>query len=83
MRGFLLKIEAGGKVGPKRAAAGQLWVPLHGSGWIASADGVKWRLQAGHAVFIPKGEMYVQGTEKGVMGLLVQVDDMRQLVSTA
>ena len=69
---YAVHFVPGGVIGPHPAGYDQLFLVVHGSGWIAGADGVRLELGANHGAFVPKGELHSKGSEGGLLALMVQ-----------
>jgi len=54
----------------------QLFVVLHGHGWVSGADGRRSNLQAGQAVYWAAGEPHESGTEAGMLCIAVQSSNL-------
>lgn len=68
----------GGVIGPHPAGYDQVFLVVHGSGWIAGADGLRLELGANHGAFVPKGELHSKGSETGLLALMVQASAFTQ-----
>jgi quercetin dioxygenase-like cupin family protein len=77
-RVHLVVFDAGGSIGPHEAGFGQLFVPLHGAGWIAGADGTAVPISPGTAGFIRRGEIHSKGSDTGMTALMIQVRDLAE-----
>ena len=73
---YCIVFGAGGRIGPHEAGFGQLFLPLHGSGWIAGEDGERVKIGPGQAVYVARGEIHSKGTDEGMTALMIQVRDL-------
>jgi quercetin dioxygenase-like cupin family protein len=73
---YVLYFEPGGEIGPHEAGFGQILFAVAGDGWVADEDGVRRKLAAGDAAFIPRGEQHSKGSESGLTALMIQVRDL-------
>lgn len=72
----VVRIEAGGVIGPHEAGFGQFFLVVSGLGWAAGANGERWTLHAGQAAYIERGEMHSKGAQSDLVALMVQVGDL-------
>jgi len=72
----VVRIEAGGMIGPHEAGFCQLFQVIFGVGWAAGPDGVRCSLEAGQAAFIARGEVHSKGAETNMIALMVQVEQL-------
>jgi quercetin dioxygenase-like cupin family protein len=77
----ILRIEAGGAIGPHEAGFGQLYVIVSGRGWVAGPDAKRIPIAAGEAACIRKGEVHAKGADEAVVALVVQVEALVRLES--
>ena len=70
---YLIRIDAGGAIGPHRTEFSQLFVPLEGSAWVSGSDGVRQSVRPGQIACIEVGETHSKGSEGGLTALMVQV----------
>lgn len=73
---YCVYVEAGGRIGPHPTGFGQLFLIVHGSGWVAGADGVRISLRSGQGAYFPRGEMHEKGSETGMTAVMLQVADL-------
>ncbi len=71
-----LRIEAGGEVGPHETGSGQLFVPIHGRGWVREGE-QEAALEVGRAAYFPRGVIHAKGSDVGLLALVVQVKDLK------
>ncbi len=72
----VVRIEAGGMIGPHVAGFCQLFLVISGVGWAAGSDGARYQLEAGQGAFIARGEMHSKGAESTLLALIVQVEQL-------
>lgn len=72
----VVRIEAGGMIGPHEAGFCQLFQVISGVGWAAGSDGARCPLEAGQAAFIARGEMHSKGAESNLLAVIVQVEQL-------
>jgi quercetin dioxygenase-like cupin family protein len=71
----VVRIEAGGMIGPHEAGFGQLFHVVSGVGWVAGQDHKRHRLEAGQAAFFSRGEVHSKGAEADLLAFMFQVED--------
>lgn len=69
---YAVHIVPGGSIGPHPAGFDQLFLVVHGSGWVAGADGVRLRVGTNRGAFVPTGEVHSKGSETGMVAVMVQ-----------
>ena len=72
----VVRIEAGGMIGPHEAGFCQLFQVISGVGWAAGSDGVRCPLGVGQAAFIARGEIHSKGAESNLLALIIQVEQL-------
>lgn len=72
----VVRMHAGGEIGPHAAGFGQLFVVISGVGWLAGPDGARTVLEAGQAAHVARGTVHSKGAVSDVTALIVQVRDM-------
>ena len=70
-----LRIEAGGEVGAHETGFGQLFIPIHGRGWVREGE-QEATVEVGQAAFLPRGVVHAKGSDVGLLALVVQVGDL-------
>jgi hypothetical protein len=70
----VIEIGAGGVVARHPAVVPQLFVVVHGSGWISGADGRREAIAAGEAVLWEQGEEHESGSDAGMTVLVVEAE---------
>lgn len=72
----VVRIEAGGLIGPHVAGFSQLFQVISGIGWAAGPDGARHTLEAGQAAFFARGERHSKGAESPLVALIVQIEQL-------
>ena len=72
----VIEIGAGGRVGRHPAAARQLFAVVHGTGWVAGADGERQPIATGEAVIWEPDEEHESGSDDGMTVLVVEGDSL-------
>lgn len=80
---YAVHLEPGGVIGAHEAGFDQLFVPVHGGGWAAGADGVRRWIGVGEAAVIRRGEVHAKGSETGLVALMVQVERLEEPVASS
>ena len=70
-----LRIEAGGEVGAHETGFGQLFVPIHGRGWVREGEHEA-IVEVGQAAYLPRGVIHAKASDVGLLALVVQVGDL-------
>jgi quercetin dioxygenase-like cupin family protein len=68
----VIEIGPGGVVGRHPAVVPQLFVIVHGSGWVSGRDGEREPIAAGEAVVWDAGEQHESGSEEGMIALVLE-----------
>ncbi len=71
----VLRLDPDGEIGPHETGLGQLFVPVHGSGWVRLGDDEA-QVRVGEAVYFPSGVVHAKGSHTGMMALVIQVKDL-------
>jgi quercetin dioxygenase-like cupin family protein len=72
----VVRMEAGGVIGPHEAGFGQLFLVVSGVGWAAGPDGEHRVLVPGQAAYIRRSELHSKGAESALIALIVQVREL-------
>jgi quercetin dioxygenase-like cupin family protein len=72
----LVRLEAGGEIGPHRTGFGQLWVVLDGTGWVSDSNDVRTPIAAGQMAYFPRGTRHAKGAFSALVALMVQIGDL-------
>lgn len=73
----VVRMEAGGVIGPHEAGFGQLFHVISGVGWAAGPEGTRCPLEPGQAAFISRGELHSKGAQSEILALIIQVEQLR------
>ncbi|MGN4124744.1 cupin domain-containing protein [Lysinibacillus sphaericus] len=68
----LIYIEPGGVVGHHEAPVPQLFVVIHGEGWVSGQDRKKIALSNGEGVLWQSGQAHASGSDTGLTALVIQ-----------
>lgn len=71
-----MHLAADGFVGRHEATEPQLFLCIAGEGWVEGEDGQRLPLQVGTAACWARGEPHAAGTEKGMVAIVVAVDEV-------
>ena len=72
----VIEIAAGGVVGRHPAVVAQLFVVVHGSGWVSGADGEREPIESGQAVLWEQGEEHESGSDTGMTALVLEGESL-------
>jgi quercetin dioxygenase-like cupin family protein len=72
----LVRIDAGGEIGPHVAGFGQLFVALDGTGWVCGEDGERVSVSPGQVAYFARGERHAKGSDRGLRAMIIQVRDL-------
>ncbi len=65
-------IEPGGYSGAHEAVGPQLFLVIHGAGWVEGADGAQAPIHAGQAAYWENGERHLAGSSSGMGALVIE-----------
>jgi quercetin dioxygenase-like cupin family protein len=68
----VIEVGPGGVVARHPAVVAQLFVVVHGSGWVSGADGEREAIAAGKAVLWEQGEEHESGSDDGMTALVIE-----------
>jgi|SRR5262245_2818380 len=71
----VVKMNAGGTIGPHEAGFCQLFLVMLGTGWLEGKNG-RVELAAGQGAFVSRGEMHSKGASSELTALIVQVSEL-------
>lgn len=77
---YCVYIEPGGSIGEHPTGFAQLFLIVHGSGWVAGADGTRVQLACGQGAFLERGELHAKGSEDGMTAIMIQVSELTTVV---
>lgn len=69
-----MHIGPGGRVGRHPAAGPQLFLVVHGEGWVSGAGPERTTITAGQAAFWTDGEWHEAGSESGMEVFVLEAD---------
>ena len=69
-------IEPGGHVGAHDAAGPQLFLVIHGAGWVEGANGARAPIHAWQAAYWEDGERHAAGSPGGMGALVIEGGDL-------
>ena len=65
-------IAPGGHVGAHDAVGPQMFLVIHGAGWVEGANGARASIHAGQAVYWEDGERHAAGSASGMGALVIE-----------
>jgi hypothetical protein len=65
-------IAPGGHVGAHEAVGPQLFLVIHGAGWVEGASGARTPIRAGQAAYWEDGERHSSGSPRGMGALVIE-----------
>ena len=69
-------LDAGDQIGRHPATSSQLFIVVHGAGWVEGGDGTRVAIASGHAVLWQQGEEHAAGSDEGMVAIVVESDDI-------
>lgn len=69
-------LEQDGIIGYHEAVVPQLLLIVHGEGWVKGGDHQTFEIKAGDAVFWHKGEGHETKTQKGLMAIVIESEEL-------
>jgi quercetin dioxygenase-like cupin family protein len=75
-----MHLKENGIIGYHEAVVSQLLLIVDGEGYVCGADKEKVKVEAGQAVFWEKGEVHETSTEKGLMAIVVESEELEQAI---
>ncbi|WP_242254095.1 cupin [Bacillus cereus group sp. BfR-BA-01379] len=75
-----MHLQKNGIIGYHEAVVSQLLLIVGGEGYVCGADKEKVKVEAGQAVFWEKGEFHETRTEKGLMGIVMEAEDLERAI---
>ena len=69
-----MHLDAGGLVGGHQAAGPQLFLVVHGEGWVRGEEPERHPITAGQAAFWTAGEWHESGTDTGMDAVVLEAD---------
>jgi quercetin dioxygenase-like cupin family protein len=65
-------LDPGGVIGHHQAAGPQLFLVVHGEGWVRGDAPERTAIRAGQAAYWEKGEWHESGTEAGMTAIIIE-----------
>ncbi|MFJ8453545.1 cupin [Bacillus paramycoides] len=75
-----MHLQENGIIGYHEAVVSQLLLIVQGEGFVCSADKEKVKVEAGQAVYWGKSELHETSTEKGLMAIVIESEDLEQAI---
>ncbi|PFM63283.1 cupin [Bacillus cereus] len=75
-----MHLQENGIIGYHEAVVSQLLLIVQGEGFVSSADKEKVKVEAGQAVYWEKGELHETSTEKGLMAIVIESEDLEPAI---
>jgi len=69
-------LGSGGVIGYHQAAVSQLFLVVHGKGWVRGESAEKYLIKAGQAAFWEKGEWHESGTKTGMTAIIIEGENI-------
>ena len=73
-------LEPQGVIGYHKANMPQLFLVIHGEGWVRGESPEKAAIQTGQAVYWEDGELHEIGTETGMTAIILEAQDFDESV---
>ncbi|HDR7356007.1 cupin domain-containing protein [Bacillus wiedmannii] len=75
-----MHLRENGIIGYHEAVVSQLLLIVDGEGYVCGADKEKVKVEAGQAVFWEKGELHETSTEKGLMAIVIESEELERAI---
>ena len=75
-----MHLKENGIIGYHEAVVSQLLLIVDGEGYVCGANKEKVKVEAGQAVFWEKGEFHETSTEKGLMAIVMEAEDLERAI---
>ncbi|MCU5377369.1 cupin [Bacillus cereus] len=75
-----MHLRENGIIGYHEAVVSQLLLIVDGEGYVCGADKEKVKVKAGQAVFWEKSEFHETSTEKGLMAIVIESEELEQSI---
>ncbi|MED2039927.1 cupin [Bacillus wiedmannii] len=75
-----MHLRENGIIGYHEAVVSQLLLIVDGEGYVYGADKEKMKVEAGQAVFWEKGEFHETSTEKELMAIVIESEELEQAI---
>ncbi|OJE46565.1 cupin [Bacillus proteolyticus] len=73
-----MHLQDNGIIGYHEAVVSQLLLIVDGEGYVCGVDKEKVKVEAGQAVFWEKGEFHETSTEKGLMAIVIESEELEK-----
>ncbi|WP_242308330.1 cupin [Bacillus cereus group sp. BfR-BA-01524] len=73
-----MHLHENGIIGNHEAVVSQLLLIVNGEGYVCGTDKEKAKVEAGKAVFWERGEFHEISTEKGLMAILIESEELEK-----
>ncbi|PFW40111.1 cupin [Bacillus anthracis] len=73
-----MHLKENGIIGYHEAVVSQLLLIVDGEGYVCGEDKEKVKVEAGQAVFWGKGEFHETSTEKGLMAIVIESEELER-----
>lgn len=73
----LITLSSHGRLGYHRATEDQLFLVLHGQGWVRDKAEKRLRIREGMAAFWGKGEWHESGSDEGLVAVVIEGSDLQ------
>ncbi|MFJ8215900.1 cupin domain-containing protein [Bacillus cereus] len=75
-----MHLQENGIIGYHEAVVSQLLLIVDGEGYVCGEDKEKVKVEAGQAVFWEKGEFHETSTEKGLMAIVIESEELERAI---
>ncbi|MBJ8113467.1 cupin [Bacillus cereus group sp. N6] len=75
-----MHLRENGIIGYHEAVVSQLLLIMDGEGYVCGADKENVKVEAGQAVFWEKGEFHETITEKGLLAIVIESEELEQAI---
>ncbi|PGX52866.1 cupin [Bacillus anthracis] len=75
-----MHLKENGIIGYQEAVVSQLLLIVDGEGYVCGANKEKVKVEAGQAVFWEKGELHETSTERGLMAIVMEAEDLERAI---
>ncbi|HFK1547106.1 cupin domain-containing protein [Bacillus albus] len=75
-----MHLRENGIIGYHEAVVSQLLLIVDGEGYVCGEDKEKVKVKAGQAVFWEKGEFHETSTEKGLMAIVIESEELERAI---
>ncbi|TXR63300.1 cupin [Bacillus sp. AR18-7] len=75
-----MHLKENGIIGYHEAVVSQLLLIVDGEGYVCGANKEKVKVEAGQSVFWEKGELHETSTERGLMAIVMEAEDLERAI---